>query len=164
MGAVTSLQIGHGMRVKIANFGFSYDLHSEDYCLLSSIKSTMPLPLRWLAPETLQNGKFSPYTDVWSFGVLLWEVFSFGTRPYPDLSNAQVVLQVMNHLLLPRPDNCPDSVYELMRRCWSKVPSERPWFGPVRKELNAVLDGFGLMDVRKFGRTSSNPRLLDHVS
>ncbi len=153
-------QIGHGIRVKIANFGFTYDLHSEDYCHLSSVRSTMPLPLRWLAPETIQNGKFSPYTDVWSFGVLLWEVFSFGARPYFDLSNAQVVLQVMRHGLLPCPEKCPEGIYQVMVRCWSKVPSERPLFRVVREELNAALDGFELMDVRKFGRKASNPRVL----
>lgn len=150
--------------MKIANFGFTYDLHSEDYCHLSTIKSATPLPLRWLAPETLQNGTFSPYTDVWSFGVLLWEVFTFGARPYADLTNAEVVLQVLNHNLLPRPDKCPETVYKVMEKSWSKVPSERPWFSSVKQELNSVLDGFGLMDVKRFGRTSSNPRLLDQLS
>ena len=120
--------------MKIANFGLSYDRCSEDYCCIRSNKST-PVPLRWLAPEAIRHNKVSVYSDIWSYGILLWEVFSFGARPYSDLSNAAVVERVLSGQTLPRPDRCPQGVYAVMLRCWNATPSKRPWFHTLRPEL-----------------------------
>ena len=125
------------MIIKIANFGLSYDRCSEDYCCIRSSKST-PVPLRWLAPETIRHNKVSVYSDIWSFGVLLWEIFSFGTRPYPDLSNAAVAQTVLSGCVLARPEKCPQGIYDVMLRCWSMTPSKRPWFHTMRPELAGV--------------------------
>lgn len=108
--------MGQGLRVKIASFGLSYDPHSSDYCFINSTKRAIPVPLRWLAPEALQHGRFSVYSDVWAFGVLLWEVFAFGAQPYTDLSNAEVVQNIVRHKVLPRPDKCPDNLYKVGER------------------------------------------------
>ena len=128
--------------MKIANFGLSYDPQSKDYCHVSSTKSSTPVPLRWLAPESLRHGKFSVPSDLWSFGVLLWELFSFGAQPYSDLSNAQVVKKILNFQLLPKPEKCPDSVYTTMLKCWHKSPAKRPWFSELSRELNEVFKKF----------------------
>jgi serine/threonine protein kinase len=125
------------LTIKIANFGLSYDRCSEDYCCIRSHKAT-PVPLRWLAPETIHHNKVSVYSDIWSYGVLLWEVFSFGARPYSDLSNAAVAEAVLSGQVLPRPERCPHGVYDIMLRCWNQAPSKRPWFHTLRPELAAV--------------------------
>ena len=131
------LQVGQGLRVKIANFGLSYDPQCPDYCRISSTKtSNTPVPLRWLAPESLRHGKFSVFSDVWSFGVLLWEVFSFGAHPYAELPNARVVEKILNLQVLSKPDKCPDDVHRVMLKCWNKIGSKRPLFGAIGKELS----------------------------
>ena len=153
------MQVGQGLRVKIANFGLSYDKHSQEYCCLSSRKST-PLPLRWLAPETVQHNKMSVYTDIWSFGVLLWEVFSSGQRPYGDLTNAQVVQNILGFKPLPRPSNCPKGVYNLMLQCWNKVPLKRPWFSKLMEELKQVTSNLDPEDIKMLEASGKTPDLL----
>ena len=149
-----TFQVGHGLRVKIANFGLSYDSQSKDYCHLSSTKST-PLPLRWLAPEAIRHNKFSVYSDIWSYGVVLWEVFTFGARPYDKLSNAQVVQSILNGKFLPQPDRCPESVYILMLKCWLKQPSKRPWFSVISKELADFPQSISIEEKKAFGGPST---------
>lgn len=144
--------------MKIANFGLSHDLHSKDYCCLSSTKTT-PLPLRWLSPEALQHNKFSVYSDIWAFGVLSWEAFSFGTQPYPDLSNKQVMACILNHQLLPKPDKCPERIYQVLLKCWNKLPAKRPWFNVLSKELKKALGSLAPEDIKKYGGALSTPEL-----
>jgi len=131
------LQVGQNMVVKIANFGLNYDRTSDDYCCIRSHKS-MPVPLRWLAPETLRSNRFSVYSDIWAFGVLLWEIFSFGARPHGDLSNSEVAKSILEGRLLGSPEQCPGMVHELMCQCWSRQPSSRPWFHTIVKELDKL--------------------------
>lgn len=149
--------------MKIASFGLSYDQHSKDYCCLSSAKST-PLPLRWLAPESIRGNKFSVYSDIWSYGVLMWEVFTFGNRPFDKLTNAQVVQHILNEKFLPRPEKSPESVYKLMINCWSKQPSKRPWFSVLSKELSDIPRNMSFDEKRAFGGTPSTPDLRRPVS
>lgn len=120
----------------------------------------MPLPLRWLAPETIQHNKVSVYSDIWSFGVLLWEVFSSGQRPYGDLSNAQVVQNILGHKLLPQPDNCPKAAYRLMLRCWNKAPMKRPWFSTLMEELKQVTSNLDPEDIKMLESSPKTPDLL----
>ena len=147
--------------MKIANFGLSYDLHSKDYCSPSSAKGT-PLPLRWLAPETLQHKKFSIYSDIWAFGVLAWEVFSFGVQPYADLSNAQVAEHILNRQLLPRPDKCPENVYRILLKCWNKSPGKRPWFSVLGRDLGKALGNLDSEAIKKYRGAHSTPELGRH--
>ena len=126
--------MGHNLVVKIANFGLNYDQRSDEYCRIRSHKNT-PVPVRWLAPESICHNKFSVYSDIWAYGVLLWEIFSFGARPYAELSNVQVVKSILEGEMLSCPENCPEMTYSLMQRCWNTMPSKRPWFHVVRMEL-----------------------------
>ena len=120
--------------MKLANFGLSYELHSEDYCSIHS-RNNYPLPLRWLAPESLHPGQFSTYSDTWAFGVLLWEVFSLGARPYGGMSNAQAAQCIQVCRLLQRPKHCPMDVYNVMLQCWHKTPQQRLTFSAVKERL-----------------------------
>ena len=144
--------------MKIANFGLNYDRRSEEYCCIRSHKST-PVPLRWLAPEAIRHNKVSVYSDIWSFGVLLWEVFTFGALPYSKFSNAQVVKHVLSGRVLSRPDKCPQEVYDLMLRCWNGTPNKRPWFSTIRSELADIPGRMDPEEKRAYGGAPGTPDL-----
>ena len=80
----------------------------------------MAWPIRWMAPESLNNREFSPATDVWSFGVLLWEMCYPNQRPYVDLNNVQVLSKILSDHRLPIPPNYPPTVARIMKACWQR--------------------------------------------
>ncbi len=127
--------------MKIADFGLSFDHTFNDYCYVNSHKSK-PVPLRWLSPEAL-SGRFSVYSDIYAYGVLLWEIFSYGARPYGDLINSVVAKHILERQLLQRPEKCPEWVYTLMKQCWNQQPSKRPLFHSIEKEVSAKLQEYG---------------------
>lgn len=122
--------------MKIANFGLSYDPESVDYCHIQS-KSSHPLPLRWMAPESLKHKQFSTYSDIWSYGVLLWEVFSFGAQPYSGFSNAQAVQKIATSQLLRKTEHCPSKIFHIMLQCWQKRPEQRISFTTIKEKLES---------------------------
>uniref|UniRef100_A0A8C3W6Y6 receptor protein-tyrosine kinase n=1 Tax=Catagonus wagneri TaxID=51154 RepID=A0A8C3W6Y6_9CETA len=96
-------------------------------------------PALWAAPETLQYGHFSSASDVWSFGVLMWEVMAFGERPYWDMSGQDVIKAVEDGFRLPPPRNCPSPLHRLMLGCWQKDPGERPRFSQIHGILSKMM-------------------------
>ena len=117
---IDSLQI-----VKIGDFGMSRNLYSKDYY---RVKGTNALPIRWMSPEVLIYGKFTVEGDVWSFGVVMWEVFSYAIQPYPGISNEEVIEALSHGKTLKIPEDCPLEVYNTMRQCWTWDPRGRPKF------------------------------------
>jgi len=103
------------------------------------------LPLRWLAPEALVDGRFSAASDVWSFGVAFWEVFAGARQPYAGVPAADVGRRVRAGETLPLPVDAPDEAYALMRRCWRRLPDQRPTFDAV---LASLLDLRALLRAR----------------
>ncbi|KAG9266945.1 megakaryocyte-associated tyrosine-protein kinase [Astyanax mexicanus] len=95
------------------------------------------LPVKWTAPEGLKNKKISTRSDVWSYGVLLWEIFSYGMQPYPKMSLQEVKEQVEQGYRMEAPEACPPEVYTIMRDCWEKEPKMRPSFHKLRELLQA---------------------------
>jgi len=93
------------------------------------------LPVRWLAPESLADGRFSTASDVWAFGVAFWEVFAHGRQPYAGVPNADVGRRVGAGETLPQPVDAPDEAYALMRRCWQRRPDYRPSFDSLQSSL-----------------------------
>ncbi|CAL1682096.1 unnamed protein product [Lasius platythorax] len=85
------------------------------------------LPVRWMAPESLMDGIFTTQSDVWAFGVLIWEITSLGKQPYPGRNNSEVLQYVCAGNKLPKPLNCPPTLYQLMQHCWN-VANDRPNF------------------------------------
>lgn len=113
----------HDMIVKIGDFGLARDIYKNDYYRK---EGEGLLPVRWMSPESLVDGVFTTQSDIWSFGVLMWEVITYGQQPYPARSNIEVLHYVRTGGILDRPDNCPEYLYQLKLKCWSYVPEDRP--------------------------------------
>ncbi|KAM4739104.1 megakaryocyte-associated tyrosine-protein kinase [Anableps anableps] len=97
------------------------------------------LPVKWTAPEALKKEKFSTKSDVWSYGVLLWEIFSYGRQPYPKMSLKEVKEKVEGGYRMEAPEDCPPSVYSIMKLCWEQEPRKRPGFSKLREKLEQEL-------------------------
>ncbi|XP_023240042.1 proto-oncogene tyrosine-protein kinase ROS-like [Centruroides sculpturatus] len=111
--------------VKIGDFGLARDIYKNDYYRK---EGEGLLPVRWLSPESLMDGVFTTQSDIWAFGVLLWEVMTLGQQPYPARSNLEVLQYVREGGHLDKPDNCPENFYQLMLMCWNYSPLDRPSF------------------------------------
>ncbi|XP_071807263.1 tyrosine-protein kinase Yes-like [Asterias amurensis] len=122
--AARNILVGENNMVKIADFGLAKLVLEENYVARKGNK----FPVKWTAPEAALYGTYSIKSDVWSYGVLLTEIVTKGMLPYPGLSNAEVLEQVQHSYRMPKPQHCPDSLYKLMRKCWHKIPQDRPTF------------------------------------
>jgi hypothetical protein len=100
--------------------------------------TSLMVPIRWTAPECFKHRFYDSYCDVWSFGVLLWELFSYATVPYTTMTNEQVAEAVMKGYRLPSPDQCPPEVYTLMRQCWNETSIQRPNFTVIFQKLHTI--------------------------
>ncbi|XP_056135138.1 insulin-like growth factor 1 receptor [Lampris incognitus] len=134
--AARNCMVAEDFTVKIGDFGMTRDIYETDYYRKGG-KGL--LPVRWMSPESLKDGVFTTNSDVWSFGVVLWEVVTLAEQPYQGMSNEQVLRFVMDGGLLEKPQHCPDMLFELMRMCWQYNPKMRPSFveiiGSLAEEL-----------------------------
>uniref|UniRef100_A0A452EZ52 Tyrosine-protein kinase n=1 Tax=Capra hircus TaxID=9925 RepID=A0A452EZ52_CAPHI len=121
--------------LKISDFGMSREEADGIYAASGGLRQ---VPVKWTAPEALNYGRYSSESDVWSFGILLWETFSLGASPYPNLSNQQTREFVENGGRLPCPELCPDAVFRLMEQCWAYEPGQRPTFSVIYQELQSI--------------------------
>ncbi|XP_038628582.1 insulin receptor isoform X4 [Tachyglossus aculeatus] len=134
--AARNCMVAEDFTVKIGDFGMTRDIYETDYYRKGG-KGL--LPVRWMAPESLKDGVFTAYSDVWSFGVVLWEISSLAEQPYQGLSNEQVLKFVMDGGYLDQPDNCPERVNHLMQMCWQYNPKMRPTFIEIIEMLKEDL-------------------------
>ncbi|XP_076020463.1 tyrosine-protein kinase transmembrane receptor ROR2 [Genypterus blacodes] len=132
--AARNILILDKFNIKILDLGLFRDVYSADYY---NLMGTNPFPIRWMAPEAIMYGKFSTDSDIWSYGVVLWEIFSYGLQPYCGYSNQDVIEMVRNHQLLSCPDDCPAWIYTLMLECWSEFPARRPRFKDIHSRLRS---------------------------
>ncbi|NXE10719.1 ROS1 kinase, partial [Lophotis ruficrista] len=121
--------------VKIGDFGLARDVYKNDYYRK---KGEGLLPVRWMAPESLFDGVFTSCSDVWAFGVLVWETLTLGQQPYPGFSNTEVLHHVRSGGRLESPNNCPDDLCDLMTRCWAQEPHNRPTFSYIQDKLQEI--------------------------
>ncbi|XP_059679820.1 tyrosine-protein kinase Fes/Fps isoform X3 [Gavia stellata] len=121
--------------LKISDFGMSREEEDGIYASTGGMKQ---IPVKWTAPEALNYGRYSSESDVWSFGILLWEAFSLGAVPYTNLSNQQTREAVEQGVRLDPPKQCPEEVYRLMQRCWEYDPRKRPSFSTIHQDLIAI--------------------------
>ncbi|XP_076672731.1 tyrosine-protein kinase Fer isoform X3 [Andrena cerasifolii] len=124
--AARNCLVGYESIVKISDFGMSRE--EEEYIVSDGMKQ---IPIKWTAPEALNFGKYTSLCDVWSYGVLMWEIFSKGGNPYSGLSNSQAREKIDGGYRLPAPEGTPDEIYRLMLRCWEYEPEKRPHFDQI---------------------------------
>lgn len=115
---------------KVSDFGLA---RPDDYSIEGG-----KFPIKWTAPEALRYSKFSNKSDMWSFGVLLWEIYSFGRTPYPRIPIVDVVKHVERGYRMEAPEGCPDGIYDIMRAAWSIDPEQRPSFASVLSSLREI--------------------------
>uniref|UniRef100_A0A8C8CYA9 Tyrosine-protein kinase n=1 Tax=Oncorhynchus tshawytscha TaxID=74940 RepID=A0A8C8CYA9_ONCTS len=132
--AARNCLVGESNLLKISDFGMS---RQEDDGIYSS-SGLKQIPIKWTAPEALNYGRYSSESDVWSYGILLWETFSLGVCPYPGMTNQQAREQVEKGYRMSCPQKCPDEVYKVMQKCWEYKPENRPKFADLQKELASV--------------------------
>jgi len=112
--------------VKVADFGLARKLMEED---IYEARTGAKFPIKWTAPEAATMGNFTTKSDVWSYGILLYEILTRGQVPYPGMHNREVIEQVDLGYRMPMPKNCPEQIYtEIMLKCWDKYPEQRPTF------------------------------------
>uniref|UniRef100_A0A3B3WS83 Tyrosine-protein kinase n=1 Tax=Poecilia mexicana TaxID=48701 RepID=A0A3B3WS83_9TELE len=126
--AARNCLVGESNVLKISDFGMS---RQEDDGVYSS-SGLKQIPIKWTAPEALNYGRYSSESDVWSYGILLWETFSLGVCPYPGMTNQQAREQVEKGYRMSCPQRCPDDVYKVMQRCWQYNPEDRPKFSELQ--------------------------------
>ncbi|XP_068217310.1 tyrosine-protein kinase Src42A-like [Palaemon carinicauda] len=122
--AARNVLIGEGIQVKVADFGLSRLVDEEIY----QAREGGQFPIKWMAPEALTHNKFSTKSDVWSFGVLLYEIISKGGRPYPGMNNAEVQERIERGYRMPKHPHCPQLLYQIMLNTWNADPQKRPNF------------------------------------
>ena len=97
------------------------------------------LPVKWMAPEALFDRKYTSKTDVWAYGVLLWETFSFGSHPYPSLPVEELFDKLVNGHRMEKPLYSSQEMYQIMLNCWQQVPKHRPSFKDLVNEIDKLL-------------------------
>ncbi|GAB1601730.1 tyrosine-protein kinase TXK-like isoform X1 [Argonauta hians] len=137
--AARNCLVGSNYVVKVGDFGLTRYVINDLYNSSSCAK----LPVKWASPEVFQFYRFSSKSDVWAFGVLMWEIFTCGDEPYADKSNTEVLELVCNSSSrLEKPPACPRDIYQEMRMCWKKNPDERYSFSTLRENLSDLLELF----------------------
>ncbi|XP_076677141.1 fibroblast growth factor receptor homolog 1 isoform X1 [Andrena cerasifolii] len=123
--------------LKIADFGLARDIHCHDYYRKTTDGR---LPVKWMAPEALFDRVYTTQSDVWSYGILLWEIMTLGGTPYPSVPSVEKLFQLLRtgHRM-EKPPCCSIEIYMLMRDCWSYQPIERPIFGELVEDLDRIL-------------------------
>lgn len=97
------------------------------------------IPVRWMPLESILYNKYTPESDVWAYGVCLWEIFSFALQPYFGMTHEEVVRYLKAGNVLSSPDNTPGPIYDVMKMCWAQKPSDRPSFRTIHQTLNNIL-------------------------
>ncbi|XP_041368267.1 putative molluscan insulin-related peptide(s) receptor [Gigantopelta aegis] len=130
--AARNCMVSENLVVKIGDFGMTRDIYETDYYRKGG-KGL--LPVRWMAPESLKDGMFTTMSDVWSYGVVLWEMSTLAAQPYQGLSNEEVLKYVNDGRIMEKPEGCPDKLYEMMLKCWRFRYKQRPTFKEIIEEL-----------------------------
>ena len=129
--AARNVLLDENCMAKVADFG-----HARE----KNVSVTGKLPIKWTAPEALKDGQFSSKSDVWSFSIFLWEIYSFGRVPYPRVPLTDVLTRVVKGYRMDRPEACTDAMFSVMSSCWMLYPRERPTFKTLVQQLKTIGD------------------------
>uniref|UniRef100_A0A4W5LVL8 receptor protein-tyrosine kinase n=1 Tax=Hucho hucho TaxID=62062 RepID=A0A4W5LVL8_9TELE len=135
--AARNILVNSNLVCKVSDFGLSRVLEDDPDAAYTT--SGGKIPIRWTAPEAIAYRKFSSSSDVWSYGVVMWEVMSYGERPYWNLTNRDVIKSVEEGYRLPAPMSCPGALHTLMLDCWQKDRNERPRFCQIVTVLDKLI-------------------------
>uniref|UniRef100_A0A4W3HB74 Tyrosine-protein kinase n=1 Tax=Callorhinchus milii TaxID=7868 RepID=A0A4W3HB74_CALMI len=133
--AARNILVGDNNVCKIADFGLARLIKEDNI----AIRFTDKLPIKWTAPEVVMNSDFSVKSDVWSFGIVLYEIITKGKMPYLGMTNRDALFKVANGYRMPCPAGCPEPIYNLMRECWNENPDDRPSFKTLKLQLEDFL-------------------------
>ncbi|XP_051948182.1 protein-tyrosine kinase 6-like [Xyrauchen texanus] len=132
--AARNVLVGEGCLCKVADFGLARIIKEPIY-----ISDERKMPYKWTAPEAISHGYFSDKSDVWSFGILVHEILTYGGTPYPGFSSKEVFIEITEHnYRMPAPYKCPQGIYDIMLSCWSAQPKDRPTFKDLRQNLEVI--------------------------
>ncbi|KAM4537856.1 protein-tyrosine kinase 2-beta-like [Fundulus diaphanus] len=150
--AVRNVLVASAECVKLGDFGLSRYIDEQEYYKASVSR----LPIKWMAPESINFRRFTSASDVWMFGVCVWEIFSMAQQPFFWLENGQVINQLESGVRLQKPQTCPPTIYGLLTRCWAYEPHSRPTFGELVRSFREIhkMELEQATDVRK-GRSHS---------
>uniref|UniRef100_A0A672FHB6 Tyrosine-protein kinase n=1 Tax=Salarias fasciatus TaxID=181472 RepID=A0A672FHB6_SALFA len=137
-----NILVSHELICKIADFGLARLIEDNEYTAREGAK----FPIKWTAPEAINYGTFSIKSDVWSYGILLTEIVTYGRIPYPGMSNPEVIQNLEQGYRMPKPENCPDGLYNVMCMCWQENPEDRPTF----EYLRSVMEDFFIATERQY--------------
>uniref|UniRef100_A0A8C7LYZ5 receptor protein-tyrosine kinase n=1 Tax=Oncorhynchus mykiss TaxID=8022 RepID=A0A8C7LYZ5_ONCMY len=155
--AARNILVNSNLVCKVSDFGLSRVLEDE-----SEAAYTTQIPIRWTAPEAIAYRKFTPASDTWSYGVVMWEVMSYGERPYWDMSNQDVIKAIDEGYRLPPPMDCPVCLHQLMLDCWQRDRIHRPSFTQILNILDKLIRN-PTTTLRRTGGERPVPTLLEPV-
>ncbi|NXX98720.1 RON protein, partial [Centropus bengalensis] len=136
--AARNCMLDESLTVKVADFGLARDVFGKEYYSVRQHRHAR-LPVKWMALESLQTQKFTTKSDVWSFGVLMWELLTRGASPYAAVDPYDMARYLRRGRRLPQPCHCPDTLYEVMLSCWAPAPEDRPSFTGLVGKLERIL-------------------------
>ncbi|XP_025424029.1 dual specificity protein kinase shkD-like [Sipha flava] len=137
--AARNVLVDHNKLCKIADFGMSRNVRDTNQ-IYEQRHTKGALPIRWMAPESLHYSIFTYKTDVWSFGVLMWEIVTLGSTPYCTMGAREVMRRVREGYRLDKPAHCRSELFRVITKCWAADPSKRPTFADLKQELGALLE------------------------
>ncbi|NWS30578.1 EPHA2 protein, partial [Polioptila caerulea] len=147
--AARNILVNSNLVCKVSDFGLSRVLEDDPeatYTTSVSVTAAGQRPgrggwprIRWTAPEAISYRKFTSASDVWSYGIVMWEVMSYGERPYWELSNHEVMKVINEGFRLPAPLDCPSAIYQLMMQCWQQERGRRPKFADIVSILDKLI-------------------------
>ncbi|XP_076343282.1 uncharacterized protein LOC143243313 isoform X2 [Tachypleus tridentatus] len=154
--AARNCLVGETHLVKVADFGLARLMRDDTYTAHAGAK----FPIKWTAPEGLAYNKFSTKSDIWAFGILLWELATYGMSPYPGVELTDVYHMLESGYRMECPPGCPPRVYELMRQCWLWEPSERPTFENIHLTLETMFQNSSITEEVQKQLERQSPFLL----
>uniref|UniRef100_A0A667IQK0 Ephrin type-A receptor 2 n=1 Tax=Lynx canadensis TaxID=61383 RepID=A0A667IQK0_LYNCA len=135
--AARNILVNSNLVCKVSDFGLSRVLEDDPEATYTT--SGGKIPIRWTAPEAISYRKFTSASDVWSYGIVMWEVMTYGERPYWELSNHEVMKAINEGFRLPTPMDCPSAIYQLMMQCWQQERARRPKFADIVSILDKLI-------------------------
>ncbi|XP_065663218.1 uncharacterized protein LOC136085753 isoform X3 [Hydra vulgaris] len=134
--AARNILVGAGKVVKISDFGLTRKTNDE---LNYMSKKKRRLPVKWMSVEAIFDQMFTSFSDVWAYGIVLFEIVTLGSTPYPAISNRELILLLKSGYRMDKPDNCSEALYDIMLQCWNEDPLQRPTFTSLREYFDGAM-------------------------